>query len=125
MGVCFTGVYQRWTTYALKPESVSEMHFHANSKKAQSLGKNGCRQKCLHKSLDSQNESPASKRTESKAWMTPINLNSFCTELFLWILWTFKQSVKNFLHYNSVTWNYLSINLNKKREILHDIFSFR
>ena len=57
--------------------------------------------------------------------MTPFNLNSFCTELFLWILWTFKQSVKNFLHYNSVTWNYLSINLNKKREILHDIFSFR
>ena len=45
------GVYQRWTTYALKPESVSEMHFHANSKKTQSLGKNGCRQKCLDKSL--------------------------------------------------------------------------
>ena len=33
MGVCFTGVYQQWATYALKPESVSEMHFHANSKK--------------------------------------------------------------------------------------------
>ena len=33
------GVYQRWTTYALKPESVSEMHFRENSKKTQSLGK--------------------------------------------------------------------------------------
>ena len=27
------------------------MHFRANSKKTQSLGKNGCRQKCLDKSL--------------------------------------------------------------------------
>ena len=49
--IIFTGVYQRWTTYALKPKSVSEMHFRANSKKTQSLCKNGCRQKCLDKSL--------------------------------------------------------------------------
>ena len=35
----FTGVYQRWTTYALMPKSVSEMHFRANSKKTQFLGK--------------------------------------------------------------------------------------
>ena len=27
------------------------MHFRANSKKTQSLGKNGCRQKCLDKSM--------------------------------------------------------------------------
>ena len=55
------GIYQRWTTYALKSKSVSEMHFPtiwrskftdvANSKKTQFLGKNGCRQKCLNKSL--------------------------------------------------------------------------
>ena len=55
------GVYQQWTTYALKSKSVPEMHFPviwrskftdlANSKKTQSLGKNGCRQKCLDKSL--------------------------------------------------------------------------
>ena len=37
--------------YALKPKSVLETHFRANSKKTQSLGKNGCRQKCLDKSL--------------------------------------------------------------------------
>ena len=47
----FTGVYQRWTMYALMPKSVSEMLFHANSKKTQSLGKNSYRQKCLDKSL--------------------------------------------------------------------------
>ena len=56
------GVYQQWTTYALKSKSVPEMHFTAiwkskftdlaNSKKTQSLGKNGCRQKCLNKSLE-------------------------------------------------------------------------
>ena len=55
-------VYQRWTTYALKSKSlVSEMHFPGiwrstftdfASKKTQSSGKNGCRQKCLEKSLD-------------------------------------------------------------------------
>ena len=49
-----TGVYQQWTMYALKSKSVPEMHFPAiwrskftdlaNSKKTQSLGKNGCRQ---------------------------------------------------------------------------------
>ena len=33
------GVYQLWATYALKPQSVLDMHFHANSKKTQSLGK--------------------------------------------------------------------------------------
>ena len=61
------GDYQRWTMYALKSKSVSEMHFPviwrskftdlANRKKTtQSLGKNGCRQKCLDKSLlNSQN----------------------------------------------------------------------
>ena len=49
--IIFTGLYQLWGTYALKPENVSEMHFHANSKKTQSLGKNGCRQKCLDKSM--------------------------------------------------------------------------
>ena len=38
--------------YALKPKSVLEIHFRANSKKTQSLGKNGCRQKCLDKSLE-------------------------------------------------------------------------
>ena len=58
------GVYQRWTTYALKSKSVSEMYFPVilmskfndlvNSKKTQSLWKNGCRQKCLDKSLPSQ-----------------------------------------------------------------------
>ena len=37
--------------YALKPKSVLETHFRANSKKTQSLGKNGCRQKYLDKSL--------------------------------------------------------------------------
>ena len=47
----FTGAYQRWTTYALIPKSVTEMHFRENSKRPQSLGKNGCRQNCLHKSL--------------------------------------------------------------------------
>ena len=46
---------------ALKSKSVLEMHFQAiwrskftdlaNSGKTQSLGKNGCRQKCLDKSL--------------------------------------------------------------------------
>ena len=46
---------------AMKSKSVPEMHFPAiwrskftdlaNSKKTQSLGKNGCRQKCLDKSL--------------------------------------------------------------------------
>ena len=56
-----TGVYQQWTMYALKSKSVPEMHFPAiwrskftdlaNSKKTQSFGKNGCRQKCLDKSL--------------------------------------------------------------------------
>ena len=55
------GVYQQWTTYALKSKSVPEMHFPAisrskftdlaKSKKTQSLGKNGCGQKCLDKSL--------------------------------------------------------------------------
>ena len=44
-------VYQQWTMYALKPKSVLEMHFCANSKKTQSLEKNSCRQKCLDKSL--------------------------------------------------------------------------
>ena len=33
--IIFTGVYQQWTTYALKPKSVLEMHFCANSKKTQ------------------------------------------------------------------------------------------
>ena len=37
--IIFTGIYQRWTTYALKPKSVLEMHFLANSKKTQSLEK--------------------------------------------------------------------------------------
>ena len=56
------GVYQWRTIYALKSKSAWEMHFPAilisifndlvNSKKTQSLGKNGCRQKCLDKSLD-------------------------------------------------------------------------
>ena len=32
-------VYQRWTMYALKRKCVLEMHFRANSKKTQSLGK--------------------------------------------------------------------------------------
>ena len=49
--IIFTGIYQRWSTYALKPKSVSDLHFRAKSKKTQSLGKNGCRQKCLDKSL--------------------------------------------------------------------------
>ena len=55
-------VYQRWTTtHALKSKIVSEIHFSAiwrstftdlaNSKKTQSLGKNGCREKCLDKHL--------------------------------------------------------------------------
>ena len=54
-------VYQQWATYALKSKSVPGMHFLviwrskfadlANSKKTQSLGKNGCRKKCLDKSL--------------------------------------------------------------------------
>ena len=39
--IIFTGVYQRWAMYALKPKSVLEMHFRANSKKTQSLGTNG------------------------------------------------------------------------------------
>ena len=43
----FTGVYQRWTTYALMPKSMSEMHFRTNSK-------NSCRQKCLDKRLQIQ-----------------------------------------------------------------------
>ena len=38
--------------YALKPKSVLEIHFRANSKKTKSLGKNGCRQKCFDKSLE-------------------------------------------------------------------------
>ena len=50
--IIFTGIYQQWTMYALKPKSVLEIHFRANSKKTQSLGKNGCRQKCLDKSLE-------------------------------------------------------------------------
>ena len=50
----FTGVYQRWTTHALMPKSMSEMHFRTNSKKIQSLGKNSCRQKCLDKRLQIQ-----------------------------------------------------------------------
>ena len=47
--------------YALKSKSMSEMHFPviwrskftdlAGSKKIQSLGKNGCRQKCFNKNL--------------------------------------------------------------------------
>ena len=37
--IIFTGIYQRWTTYALKPKSVSDLHFRANTKKTQSLGK--------------------------------------------------------------------------------------
>ena len=45
------GCLQQWTKYALKPKSVSKKHFCGNSKKTQSLGKNGCRQKCLDKSL--------------------------------------------------------------------------
>ena len=55
------GVYQQWTTYALKSKSVSEKYFLTiwrskftdlvNSKKTQSRGKIGCRQKCLDKSL--------------------------------------------------------------------------
>ena len=55
------GVYQQLTTYALKSKSVPKMHFPAiwrskftdlaNSKKTQSLGENGCGQKCLDKSL--------------------------------------------------------------------------
>ena len=55
------GIDHWWSTYALKSESVSEMHFPviwrskftdlANSKKSQSSGKNGCRQKSLDKSL--------------------------------------------------------------------------
>ena len=55
------GVYQQWAMYALKSKNVPEMHFPviwrskftdlANSKKTQSLEKNGCRQKCLDKSL--------------------------------------------------------------------------
>ena len=49
--IIFTGVYQRWTTYALKPKSVLGMHFRANSKKTPSLGKNDCRLRCLDKSL--------------------------------------------------------------------------
>ena len=48
----FMGVYQQWTTYALKPKSGLEMHFHANNEKTQSFGKNSCRQKCLDKSLE-------------------------------------------------------------------------
>ena len=50
--IIFTGVYQQWTMYALKPKSVLEIHFRANSKKTKSLGKNGCRQKCFDKSLE-------------------------------------------------------------------------
>ena len=47
------GVYQQWTTYALKPKSGLEMHFHANNEKTQSFGKkNSSRQKCLGKSLE-------------------------------------------------------------------------
>ena len=56
------GVYHWWTTYTLKSRSVSEIHFPAfwrykftdfkNSKKKLNLWeKNGCRQKCLDKSL--------------------------------------------------------------------------
>ena len=55
------GVYQQWTTYTLKSKSVSEIHFPAirrskftdlaKSRKTQSSGKNGCRQRCLDKSL--------------------------------------------------------------------------
>ena len=49
--IILTGLYQRRTMNALKPKSVLEMHFRANSQKTQSLGKNGCRQKCLDKIL--------------------------------------------------------------------------
>ena len=49
--IIFTGVYQWWVTYALKPKTVSEMHFGANSKKTQSFRKNDCRQRCLDKIL--------------------------------------------------------------------------
>ena len=48
------GVYQQQAIYALKSKGMLEMHFPfdlANSKKTQSLGENGCRQKCLEKSL--------------------------------------------------------------------------
>ena len=57
------GIYQQWTTYSLQWRSVSKTHFSeswrskftdlANKavKKTQSLGKNGCRQKCFDKSL--------------------------------------------------------------------------
>ena len=50
--------------YALKPKSVLEIHFRANSKKTQSLGKNGCRQKCLDKSLEA-NLKEVSKKFEA------------------------------------------------------------
>ena len=50
--IIFMRVFQWWTTYALESNIVLEMHFCSNSKKKpQSLGKNGCRQKCLDKSL--------------------------------------------------------------------------
>ena len=35
----------------LQSERVSEMHFSVNSKETESLGKNGCTQKCFDKSL--------------------------------------------------------------------------
>ena len=55
------GFYQWWAMYALKSKSVLDMHFPTiwrfkftdlvNSKKTQSLGTNGWRQKCLDKRL--------------------------------------------------------------------------
>ena len=45
--IIFTGVYQRWTVYALKPKSVLEMRFCANSKKTRSLGKKWLQTKVL------------------------------------------------------------------------------
>ena len=52
------GCLQQWRKYALKPKSVSKIHFCANSKETQSLEKNGCRQKCLDKNLPPPNLSP-------------------------------------------------------------------
>ena len=54
-------VHQQWTMYLLKSKSVSKMYSPmiwrskftdlVNREKTQSLGKSGCRQKCLEKSL--------------------------------------------------------------------------
>ena len=50
----------------------------ANSKKTQSLGKNGCRQKCLDKSLKIYIQWIIQKKSASGSWMVP------CLIIFFW-----------------------------------------